>query len=139
LLRHRAWADLVKVVRLVPVVRVRLVPAAPVVLVALVALDAQVARVRLVPVAQAVQVLAAHVRLVPVVLRVALRVLLVQVAGQALVAVAVLAAEPRVRSVGVAARATVPASRSARNAKSTNRDKHRALVARLFHAETARP
>ena len=136
MLRHRAWADLVKVVQLVPVVRVRLVPAAPVVLVALVA---QAVLVRLVPVAQAVQVLAAHVRLVPVALRVGLQVLLVRVAGRALVAVAVLAAEPRVRSVGAAARATVPASRSARNAKSTNRDKHRALVARLFHAETARP
>lgn len=131
--RHRAWADLVKVVRPVPVVRVRLAPAV------LVALVAQVVRVRLAPVAQVVQVLAARVRLVPVALRVALQVLLVRVAGQALVAVAVLAAEPLARSVGAAARATVPASRSAQSAKSTNRDKHRALVARLFHAETARP
>jgi hypothetical protein len=53
--------------------------------------------------------------------------------------VAVLAAEPLVPSVGAAARAIVPASRSAQSAKSTNRDKHRALVARLFHAETVRP
>jgi hypothetical protein len=74
-----------------------------------------------------------------VALRVALQVLLVRVAGQALVVVAVLAAEPLVRSVGAAARVTVPASRSARNAKSTNRDKRRALVARLFLAETVRP
>jgi hypothetical protein len=134
--RHRAWADLVKVVRLVPVVLVRLVPAAPV---ALVVLVARVARVRLAPVAQVVQVLAAHVRLVPAALRVALQVLLVRVAGQALVAVAVLAAEPLGPSVGAAARVTVPVSRSARNAKSMNRDKRRALVARSFHAETALP
>ena len=116
-----------------PVVLVRLVPAAPV------ALVAQVVLVRLVPVAQVVQVSVARVRLVLAVLRVALQVLLVRVAGQALVAVAVLAAEPLGPSVGAAARVTVPVSRSARNAKSMNRDKRRALVARSFHAETALP
>jgi hypothetical protein len=112
-----------------------------------------VVRVRLEPVALVVQV--DHVRLVPVevhlvrasvahvqaALQVGHRVehqdLLVQAAAQVQVAVAALAVELPERSVRAAAREARLASRSARNAKSMSRDRHLALVERLFHAATA--
>jgi hypothetical protein len=110
---------------------------------------AQVALVRLVPVVPVVQVSVA-VPVVPVV-QVSVAVLQALVVLQpVLVAhahrvaqvpeVAVTVVEPPVRSV----RAEVavhqrPASRSARNAKSLNREWLRALVAQLCHAATAQP
>jgi hypothetical protein len=94
-----------------------------------------------------------HAQLVPVALRVLvsageLRVrvarqlpaavsLLVRAVAQAAVVVAESAAVLPEPSVRAAARAARPVSQSVRNAKSTNRDRHRALVERLFHAATA--
>jgi hypothetical protein len=131
---HREWdaqvrTDLAVLVRLVPVAQVAQV--------------VRVVLVRLVPVAQVahlVQVSAALVRVaLQAQLRVALQVSLARAVAQVAAVVAELAAEPPVPSVRAAARAARPASQSVRNAKSMNRDKHRALVARLFHAETAPP
>jgi hypothetical protein len=114
---------------------------------------AQADLVRLVPVVHLVQ--ADHVRLVPVAHRVlvseaGLRVRaahlqpvadsqLVRAVAQALVEVAALVAVPLVPLVRAAEKAARPVSQSARNAKSTNRDRHRALVEQLFHAATATP
>jgi hypothetical protein len=81
--RHRAWVDLVKVVRLVPVVRVRLVP------VAQVALVVQLAHVRLVPAALRVQVSAVRVQLELVLLQAVLQVSLVRAVAQLAAAAAV--------------------------------------------------
>jgi hypothetical protein len=67
---------------------------------------------------------AAH--LVRVALRVPVTSQLVRAVVRVPVAVAELAAVPPVPSVRAAARAVRPASLSARNAKSTNRDRHRA-------------
>jgi hypothetical protein len=69
-------------------------------------------------------------------LQVALQVSLVRAVAQAVAAVVVLAAALPVHSVR-AAKATRPASQSVRSAKNMNRDKRRALVEQLFHAETA--
>jgi len=142
LLLRRAWVAQAQVVRLVPVVRVaqvalvalvvRLVPVAQVVLVDLVVLvvlqvQVSVLLVR-VPVALRVLVVLAHL----------VRVALLAVA--LVVAVAVLAVEPLVRSVrAVLAGHRRHVSQSARNAKSTSRDKLQALVAQLCRAATATP
>lgn len=140
---HRAWVVLAHLAQalLVQVVHVRLVPVA---LVALV--------VRLVPVALVVQVVSQVAHVLPVLVssvRAALRVPVAlqlradshaQAAAQA-VAVAVLAAELRVPSVRVAHAARARrANQSVRSAKNSNREAmlHH-LVARLFHAVTARP
>ena len=117
---HKAWADLVKVDQ--PVVLHALVPAR-------VAQVAQAHLVRQVPVVLRAQVSRILVRQVPVRLRAQLQALPAQAQARAEVAVAALAAVQPVPSVEVAARVTVPESQSARNAKSTNRDRPRALVA----------
>jgi hypothetical protein len=140
---RRAWVVLVHLAQalLVQVVHVRLVP------VALVALVVQV-----VPGALVVQVVSQVAHVLPVLVSSAPAALRVPVALQLLadshaqavalvVAVAVLAAELRVPSVRVAhaVRARL-ASQSVRSAKNSNREAmlHH-LVARLFHAVTARP
>jgi hypothetical protein len=161
-LRHRAWVFLVLLL-VQATTRLHLhrewgaralavlpVPVAQVVLVVLVALV-----VRLVPVAQVVLValvvlvvLQVQVSVLLVRVPVALRVLVVLahlvrvglLAVALVVAVAVLAVEPLVRSVrAVLAAHRRHVSQSARNAKSTSRDKLQALVAQLCHAATATP
>ena len=142
---HREWAAQALAVRLVPVARVVLV-----VLVALV-----VRAVRLVPVVQVVlvvlealvaqqaQALVLHARVPVALLALAVLVPLVRVALLAaalVVAVAELAAVLLVHSVRAAHAVRLRhVSQSARNAKSTSKDKLLALVAQLCHAATATP
>jgi molybdopterin-guanine dinucleotide biosynthesis protein A len=116
---RREWVDLAKVDQ----------PAVLRALVAQVALVVRVHLVRLVPAAHHAQVSQILVRLVPALLQARLQALLAQAQARAEVAVAVSAAEQPVPSVEVAARETVPESQSARNAKSTSRDRLLALVA----------
>ena len=117
---RRAWGDLAKSDQ----------PVALHALAVRVALVVRVHLVRLVPVARLVRVLVVLVRLVPVLLRAEHQALLAQVQALAEVAVAASVAEQPVPSVEVAARETVPENQSARNAKSTSRDRLLALVAR---------
>jgi hypothetical protein len=116
---RRAWVDLAKADQ----------PVALLALAARVALVVRVHLVRLVPAVLRAQVLGALVRLVLVRLLAQRRALLAQAQARAEAAVAVSAAEQPAPSVEVAARETVPESQSARNAKSTSRDRPRALVA----------
>jgi hypothetical protein len=116
---RRAWVDLAKADQ----------PVALHALAARVALVVRVHLVRLVPAVLHAQVSQILVRLVPVRLRARLRALLAQAQALAEAAVAASAAEQQVPSVEVAAKETVPESQSARNEKSTSRDRPRALVA----------